>query len=391
VTGRLALTGLLVAAQASAAAGTAEKPPSDPSPAPSCPAPGVMPGPGVADPFHLPTDAAKQLNADALAFYRQGKWEEARQKYRAAEAADPQFLAPGLNVACSFVRQERFAEAVDEVRRLLDTAYLPWSDELATAADLGALKVRPEGRALRAILDEDRKKWAEGLSDDVLFVARTRAPLKLGNAGAAAGTFVLGPRQEVFAWSPRTRRYRQLTSEQGRVMLMARSRDGRRIAYATAEKLVMAPSRESQLRGVVIKELDLGTLSLVGEARAGKDVGWLAILQTRTGFAYEVEEHAALDGKRGTYVLQDGELNLLRDTGRQPAGRPAGVRGVASLEGAFARPEKPTPLPGCAGTVADVRPRKDGAVPMVEVRLPGGRTFTISGPFGGGLTGLPSP
>src|SRR4051794_4852456 len=80
----------------------------------------VMAGPpGVVDPFHVPTDEAKRLNSDALVAYRQGRWDEARAKYRAAEAADRAFLAPALNVACSFVRQERLAAALDEVRRLL--------------------------------------------------------------------------------------------------------------------------------------------------------------------------------------------------------------------------------------------------------------------------------
>jgi tetratricopeptide (TPR) repeat protein len=120
-------------------------------------------GPGVVDPFHVPSDAAKQLNADALAFYRQGRWDDARSKYRAALAADPDFLAPAMNLACSFVRQERFPEAMAEVRRLLARAFTPWNDEVLTAADLGALKVGTMGKELRALLEEGRRHWAEGL------------------------------------------------------------------------------------------------------------------------------------------------------------------------------------------------------------------------------------
>ena len=341
----------------------------------------LSPGPGVADPFHVPSDAAKQLNADALAFYRQGKWEEARQKYRAAEAADPQFLAPALNVACSFVRQERFSDAVSEVKRLLDTAYLPWSEELATAADLGALKVRPEGKALRAILDEDRRRWAEGLADDVLFVARTRAPLTLGKLDAqTAGTFVLGPRQEVFAWAPRTRRYRQLTSEQGRVLLLARSRDGHRIAYATGEKLVLAPGEPPRLRGVVVKELDLGTLSLVGEGRAMGDLGRLDILQAGASFAYRLDPGA---GKGMTFALRDGRL--------EPAPAPRTAKVVASLTGKGAAAVAGRPLAGCSGTAKDAAPAAKAVPRAVEIHPSGQSAIVISGPFGGGLAGLPVP
>lgn len=364
--GQFALAALLMAAEGNA---------------PACPASEVMPGSGVADPFHVPSDAAKQLNADALAFYRQGKWEEARQKYRAAEAADPQFLAAALNVACSFVRQERFADAVTEVKRLLDTAYLPWSEELATAADLGALKVRPEGKGLRAILDEDRKKWSEGLSDDVLFVARTRAPLKLGNAGAdAGGTFVLGPHQEVFAWSPRTRRYRQLTSEQGRVLLLARSHDGRRIAYVTGEKLLLAPGEPPRLRGVVVKEMELATLSVIGEARASADLGRLEILQAGPSFAYRIDPNA---GKGLTFRLRDGQL--------EPAPAPRTAKPVATLTGKGAAAIGGVALPGCAGTTNDARPTAKAATSVVEVHPVGRPPLVISGPFGGGLAGLPIP
>ena len=347
---------------------------------PACPSAQVMPGPGVADPFHLPSAAAKQLNADALAFYRQGKWQEARQKYRAAEAADPEFLAPALNVACSYVRQERFAEAVSEVKRLLDAAYLPWSDELATAADLGALKVRPEGKGLRAILDEDRQKWAQALADDVLFVARTRAPLKLGAAAGATGTFVLGPRQEVFAWSPRTRRYRQLTSEQGRVLLLARSRDGRRMAYVTAEKLILLSGDPPRLRGLVVKEVDLGTLAVLGEVRSSRDVGRFDILQAGSGFAYRIDPAA---GNGMALALRDGQL--------EPKPVPH-TTAVATLTGKGAWPVAATRLPGpsCNGKVGDARATGSDP-PSVEVRVPGRPPLVISGPFGGGLTGLPIP
>lgn len=365
--GPLALAVLLAAAEGKSAA--------------ACPATEVMPGPGVADPFHVPTDAAKRLNADALAFYRQGKWDEARQKYRAAEAIDPQFLAPALNVACSYVRQERFAEAVAEVKRLLDTAYLPWSDELATAADLGALKVRPEGKGLHAILDDDRKKWADGLADDLLFVARTRAPLKLGSAGAdASGTFVLGPRQEVFAWSLRTRRYRQLTSEQGRVLLLARSRDGRRIAYATGEKLILAPGQPPRLRGVVVKEVDLATLAVVDEAHASADVGRLEILQAGPSFAYRIDPGV---GKGMTFALRDGQL--------EPAPAPRTAKLVATLTGKGGVAVADTALPGCSGTAKDTPPSVKGLAPAIEVRAAGRPPLVVSGPFGGGLAGLPIP
>ncbi len=337
-------------------------------------------GLGVVDPFHVPPPAATQLNADGKVLYRQGRWDEARAKYRAAEAADPDFLAPALNVACSFVRQERFGEAIAEVLRLLDRAFLPWSEEVLSAADLGALKVRPEGKQLRTVLSEGRFRWAEGLQGDVILVARTRAPLKLGTPGTAEAALVLGPRQEIFAWSPRTRRYRQLTSEEGRVLAVARSSDGRRISYATAEKLIRGPGSGVALRGVVLKELELGTLSALGRGILQGDVRSLQVLTVGTGFAYRIERATGFV----TYRFKDGGL--------EPSAVPRKLSAAVSLTGhGVAKGVAAIPLPGgCEGTARDVRDAN--AVATVWVRGKGrGPEITIGGPFGAGLTGLPIP
>ncbi len=357
-----------------------------------CPSDHAAPGPGIVDPFHVPLAAAKQLNASALILYRQGRWEEARKDYLAAAAADPDFLAPALNIACSFVRQERFGDAVAALEKLLDRAFLPWSDEIETAADLGALKALPEGKRLRQLLDEGRRKWAEGLDADLLFVARTRAPLKVGTPERhPASTFVLGPRQEVFAWSPSTRRYRQLTAEQGRVLALGRSRDGRRITYATAEKLIVAAEDAlPKLRGLVIKEVDLATLALLAEARAPGDVKRLEILRAGPGFAYRIDSPP---GKGEAFAIRDGAL--------APAALPrtATVASVLTGQGAVSGSGAVSLAPNCAAVAKDVR-APDGS-PAVQIRpddvtngVRAGRgkgkglPFIISGPFGGGLAGL---
>jgi len=365
--------------------------------------------PGVVDPFHVPSDEAKRLNADALIAYRQGRWDEARRNYRAAETADPAFLAPALNVACSFVRQERLADALDEVRRLLARAYLPWSDEILTAADLGALKVGPAAKQLHAALDEERRRWAERLTRDLLFVARTRVPLKIAaraNEGQDTGpdttarTLVLGPRQEVFAWSPRTLRYRQLTAEQGRVLAFAAARDGLRIAYVTAEKLVVTPGAPPALRGAVVKEMSLATLTVLAEARVSEDVRSLEIFQTPAGFAYRLNQPvgrrrpgAALADAR---VAQDGHLVPAAVASRQAIP-------VVTLTGEGVAPSaRATALPDDCDGVAARDARSSAGTPVVEVVAGRSSRSTkagaraeppraISGPFGGGLHGLPLP
>lgn len=347
-----------------------------------CFPPAVAPGPGVADPFHVAAPAAARLNADGKVLYRQGRWDEARAKYRAAEAADPEFLAPALNVACSFVRQERFAEAVAEAKRLLERAYLPWSQEILEAADMGALKVRPEGKGLRAALDAGRLHWAEGLLSDLVFVARTRLPLKLGGGPSVGGAaLVLGTRQEVFAWSPRTRRYRQLTSEEGRVLAVARSSDGRRLAYVTAEKLIRGENGDAAaLRGVVVKELDLGTLAPLGQGVVEGDVRRLDIVVLGpSGFGYRAER----TGAPFTFRLAGGQLDVVPVSKGAPAAVTLTASGVAPRT-------KAVRLAGdCAGTTKEIvaTDRTRG----IQVQSGGSKrtTLDVGGPFGAGLLGLP--
>jgi hypothetical protein len=360
------------------------------STAPRCPAAVPASGPGVIDPFHVPTPAAAQQNADGKLLYRQGRWEEARQKYRTAEALDPDFLAPALNVACSFVRQERFGEALSEVLRLIDRAYLPWSQEVLSAADLGALRVHEtQGKGLRAILEAARLRWAEGVGDDLIMVARLRPPLRLGDSQGGVGreagprALVLGLRQEVFAWSPWTRRYRQLTSEDGRVLAVARSRDGHRIAYVTAEKLVRGSDDTPVLRGVVVSELDLGTLAPLGRGSLEGDVRRLELLAVGGGFAYRVVQGASTPA---TLALVEGGL---RSRTVSP-----NVRATVTLTGrGIADDPKPVPLDGRCGGSARVMQSRNGGPPTIIVSSPwnGQARVAVGGPHGSGLSGLPIP
>jgi len=178
--------------------------PGGPAAAPACLPATPLPGLGAVDPFRLPDAKATELNSAGKTYYRDGKWEEARIEYRAAEAADPTFLAPRLNIACSFVRQERFAEATAEVEALLARAYVPWAREVLEAFDLGALKPRPEMARIRRAMTAAATAWGADLDDAVLFVGRARAPLKIPPTGP--GFFILNPHQEVYAFLPTTGR-----------------------------------------------------------------------------------------------------------------------------------------------------------------------------------------
>jgi hypothetical protein len=297
-------------------------------------------GPGSTDPFRAPALAAREKNAAGKVPYRQGKWEEARTLYRAALAADPEFLAPKLNVACSFVRQERFAEATAEVLALLDRAYVPWAREIREAADLGALKVRPEWRGIERAMAASAAKWGEGLDASVVFVARQGAPLRVPEG---PGVFLLNPHQEVWAYAPHTGRYRPLTTEDGHVVALARSPDGRRIAYVTAEKLVRgsAPG-ELALRGVAVHEISLATMSEAPVARIDDDVRRLEILGD---LSIEL-----LEGARSRRYRNDGRGALVPAAAAGRRGQPlVTLTGSGAAAGAGASNGQPCALPAGAG------------------------------------------
>ncbi len=100
--------------------------------------------------------------------------------------------------------------------------------------------------------------WGAGLDESVVFVGRLRAPLHVPPDGA--GDFILNPHQEVFAFTPSTGLYRQLTAEDGHVVAVALAPDRRRIVYVTAEKLVRGAKPDAvALDGVALGELTLAT------------------------------------------------------------------------------------------------------------------------------------
>jgi len=336
-------------------------------------------GPGVVDPFRAPDPQATELNAAAKILYRQGKWEEARTEYRAAAAADPTFLAPRLNIACSFVRQERFGEAVAEVRALIDRAYVPWSREVLEAADLGALKVQPQMAELKRALATAAAGWGAGLNESVIFVGRLRAPLRVPPDGA--GEFILNPHQEVFAFTPSTGRYRQLTAEDGHVVAVALAPDRRRIVYVTAGKLVRGGKSDAvALDGVALSELTLATMTTDPPIPIAGAVRRIEIGGTPHGFAYRIE------GERtnGRFVV--GATRLLVPL---PGAKLPGVP-LAVLTAGGALPVASVAIPGGCPVVARDRKSAGGGRAIV-LSTQGQPPQTIGGLFGAGLSGLPLP
>lgn len=369
----LALLAVLATA-APAARATAPQPPAGCLPA--APAPGL----GSVDPFRPPDPKATELNSAGKSYYRDGKWEEARIEYRAAEAADPAFLAPRLNVACSFVRQERFAEATAEVEALLSRAYVPWAREVLEAADLGALKPRPEMARIRRAMTAAAVAWGAGLDDAVLFIGRARAPLKIP---PGPGFFILNPHQEIYAFLPMTGRFRQVTNEDGRVLALQRTPDRRRAVYVTAEKLIRgAKDGDLALRGVALGELTLATMTAEPPIRIDGDVRRVEIATVGAAIMFKI------DGDRVDGWFRRGDRGTLEPLPPRPGGRGGAVVTARGAEPAAA----PAPAFGpsaCRATAREIT--QPGKPRAIVVSAPGRPARRIGEELGAGLVGLPIP
>jgi hypothetical protein len=323
----------------------------------------------------VPSLAAQALNAEGYQLYRQGRWQDAWSRYRAAAEADPGYLGPALNAACALARQERFADAARDAAALVRRAFVPWGREVLEATDLAALHPRPEMQAVRAALAESAAAWGASLGEGLFFVARTGLPVRL----AGQGVLVLALAQEVFAWLPRTGGYRQVTAEDGRVLAFVRSDDGRSLLYVRAGKLVRNAGAQPALRALSLRRLEVPTMSPGQPIALSGDVASLE-LRLPVGSAPEVQVFAPGQRPR-LFRLQGDEL--------RPAPAPAPRPGPVVRLTAAGVPEttRALDLPGCPLRASDDR---TGPTPRVRVSSKG-RAILLDTRHGAGLAGLPFP
>jgi tetratricopeptide (TPR) repeat protein len=346
----------------------------------ACPASSPADGqPGLAGVARLPAATAMRLNGEGKQFYRQERWEAARDKYLAAFAADPQLLGALLNVACSYSRQRRYAEAAQAAVKLIRRSYVPWSREVEEAADLGVLRDHAGAMAqIQAARQEAAAAWGAAVRKGVLFVARTKPPVNL----KGAGVLVLGLNQEIFAWLPETGRYLQVTAEDGRVLAYARSDDGQRVGYLLAGKVVRVSDREAGvLRGLSLRVLDLGTMTPGAAIPVAGDVARAAL---RFGKELRLDVTDAAGKASAWRVAEGGGLEPIADAGAKPPG-PATVLTGRGVE--------PQPLRVRRGRCGFSLAAQLDAQRLwrVQVSPLQGKPFHLDARYGAGLTGLMFP
>ncbi|HEY0705968.1 MAG TPA: tetratricopeptide repeat protein [Polyangia bacterium] len=352
-----------------------------PAPAAPCVCPCPTPQPGATGSATLtrtPTAEAFAKNRAGYAAYRERRFAEARGAYQAALDADPTFLAPRLNIACALVQEERFADAVAAAAELAHKGFVPWGREIEEAADLAPLRIRPEFRSLQGKLAEAGRSWGAALfarAPALPFVARTGPPVGL----AGKGVLVLSPEQEVFAYLPDSGTYRQLTNEDGRVLAIARSADGRQLVYVRGAKLIRQDGAPDSLRGLVVRRLSLSDMTLGPAVAIPGDVERLGLGFHADSIAMSVRTS---DGSERHFAMAGGQLVA---SAVSPPARPQVVltaKGIAAM-----------PRTAVAGTANDCRfvaedeVVRPGGLPRVIVRA-GKQRFALDSPHGAGLHGL---
>jgi hypothetical protein len=343
----------------------------------ACPASAPVPGTsGLTAVAKVPAEQAMRENAEGKKLYRQERWEEARKKYRAALAADPAFLGAQLNVACSFSREGRYADAADEAAKLIRTAYVPWQREVREALDLGILQDQKDYATVTSAMSESARTWGGVVGKGIFFLARTKPPVNVAGEGA----LLLSLSQEVFSWNPETGRYFQVTAEDGHVLGFVRSADKRRVAYLLGGRLVHESGHADVLRGLSLRVLEVPTMTLgPGVPIPGE------VAKVELGFAASPE--ILVTGQEGeSAAFRLGEAGL----DRIPSFRRGASLDSLVLTTAGVQPgDNKARRPGCSFEL--VSKASPAGLPQVEVRSSGKKPFVLDARYGAGLPGLPFP
>ena len=336
---------------------------------------------GPAQVAHLPPQEAMNLNREGKALYRDGRFAEARAKYQRAKDLDPDFLAPWLNLACAYSREDRFAEATEQAVALIRHAYVPGAREVMEAADLGALQIRPQELAkLKSALAQAAAEWSQAAQPGFFFVGRTQPPVKL----QGRGILVLAMNQEIYAWLPRSGRFLPLTAEDGRVLAFVKSPDGHRIVFVRAGRLVRGAGQADLLRGLSVRQLDLASMVLGPVVEIAGDVRQLTLWPAgRDSVELEVAGAVGLSSK---FQFDGEKLQPAQTIHRRFS---ASVHPVVLTAAGVAPTSRVVSDDGC-GFSAHNEIGGNG-LPGIRISARVGKGFLLDARYGAGLDGLPFP
>lgn len=332
---------------------------------------------GWGRPVPTPSPSAVRLNQEAAQLYKQRRYDEAARLYRAADAEDPSFLAPRLNLVGLLVRQDKWDDAEALLRGLLRDGFVPWHQQAREATDLAALWAR-RGETLAAAVVSSASAWGAEVARGAVFVVRLRPPVRLAPEDGPSALF---PQQELVAWNPATGRFHQVTSTQGRVLALVHPRPGQPLVFITAEKIRRRSGRLSHFEGMRVHQLDLTTMTADIVPVEGP------VARAELTLDEQGQVHLAV-GQPGQRIDAGLRFRLMDRRWLSSDSRPrVGRAGRVTLTVAGVAPTKMVaPSTACGWRASD---DFSGKQAVVRIRPRRGSSFVLPAPHGIGLQGLP--
>lgn len=268
---------------------------------------------GQLDAFpRLPPAATKALGR-GLKLLAARKAAAAVAPLREAVAAAPADLGARYQLARALAAggpEDRVA-AIAELRAVLQGDLLGYQGRLK-GRDWQALLASPEGAALQPLLQDLRRRYAQGLAEGLVLVARTRpgrAAAPTRGRGASAGRVAL--QQEAYHFDPAQGRFRRLTDTGGAVLAALRSPGGEALLYLLVDRV----SGGDVFLGARVAMLDLRSLELVGPFPLPSPLseGDAALSEVRLGFSPQGQPQVELalgEAWRGRYGVDTARTGL---------------------------------------------------------------------------------
>lgn len=234
-------------------------------------APPPAPPVGMLDPFsHLSNQATKPFNSGWAAF-KAKKYEESAALFSEVNALLPDHLGARLQAARAYLLAANAVATREQLEALISRNFIAYGSRPTDAKEFAPFRTSPEWPLYKQSEERLRAAYAQGLSQGLIFVARSGSveppSFSLAKPGEKAEA-KLELRQEVYHFDPESNRYRPLTATDGHVLMAIRSPDGKRLAFLTAFG-VQRDEDKTWFFEPQFGFLDLSTLETAGPIKLG--------------------------------------------------------------------------------------------------------------------------
>jgi hypothetical protein len=288
--------------------------PGKPVEKPAAPAPIV----GMINPFsHLSDQAAKSFNS-GWAGMKAKKYEEAAAAFNEVTNLIPDYLTARLQAARAYLLAADGVATRQQLQELVSRNFVAYGGRASTAKEFAPFRTSPDWPAYQQTEARLHAAYAQGLDHGLVLVARSGSVDSPSFPPAKAGEkseLKLDLKQEVYNFDPDTGRYRPLTASDGHVLMALRSRDGKRLAFLTVDR-VQKDDKKTWFFEPQFGFVDLSTLETAGPLKLNGGHEELSIGFGASGTALVATTGAvaaAGDGlPAGTYELDTAHTGLIK-------------------------------------------------------------------------------